>query len=194
MPALKKTEFVGEITWLGRVADRQVALRSAPARQVTASFSGIEGEAHSGLTRPSCARVTQQYPKGTEIRNTRQICIVSEEEMSEVAQRMGLDRFDPVWCGASMVVRGIPDFTHIPPSSRLQTERGTTLTVDMENRPCVLPAPEIEKDAPGYGKSFKAAAYGRRGVTAWIEREGEIVVGDVVTLHVPDQRAWAPAG
>ena len=115
MPALKKTEFVGEITWLGRVADRQVALRSAPARQVTASFSGIEGEAHSGLTRPSCARVTQQYPKGTEIRNTRQICIVSEEEMSEVAQRMGLDRFDPVWCGASMVVRGIPDFTHIPP-------------------------------------------------------------------------------
>jgi hypothetical protein len=141
MPALKKTDFIGKVTWLGRVEDRDAALRSAPVDEVVAQFSGIDGEAHSGLTRKSCARVTQQYPKGTEIRNTRQICIVSEEEMAEVAQSMGLDTFDPVWCGASMVVSGIPDFSHVPPSSRLQTERGTTLTVDMENRPCVLPAP-----------------------------------------------------
>lgn len=192
MPALKKTDYVGKVTWLGRVADRLAALRSAPVERVTAHFSGIEGEAHGGLTRASCARVTQQYPKGTEIRNTRQICIVSEEEMAEVAQRMGLDTFDPAWCGASMVISGIPDFSHVPPSSRLQINRGTTLTVDMENRPCVLPAPEIEKDAPGYGKSFKTAAHERRGVTAWVEREGDILLGDIVTLHVPDQRPWTP--
>lgn len=192
MPALKKIDFVGKISWLGRVADRQAALRSVAVGEVFTTFAGIEGEAHSGLTRPSCARVTQQYPKGTEIRNTRQVCIVSTEEMEEVARRMGLDHFNPEWCGASIVISGIPDFSHVPPSSRLQTERGTTLTIDMENRPCVLPAPEIEKDAPGYGKSFKAAAQGRRGVTAWVEREGPIAVGDLVALHLPDQRPWAP--
>ncbi len=99
---------------------------------------------------------------------------------------------DPAWIGASMVISGIPDFTHVPPSSRLQTARGTTLTVDMENQPCHLPAKVIDEDAPGHGRAFKAAAKDRRGVTAWVEREGPLSVGDVVTLHVPGQRAWVP--
>ena len=48
----------------------------------------------------------------------------------------------------------------------------------------------IEKALPGQGKGFKAAAAGKRGVTAWVEREGVLRLGDVVTLHVPAQRAW----
>ena len=62
----------------------------------------------------------------------------------------------------------------------------------MQNRPCNLPAREIEIDHPTHGKPFKAAAKGKRGVTAWVEREGTFRVGDAVTLHVPDQRAWRP--
>jgi MOSC domain-containing protein YiiM len=155
------------------------------------SFAGFAGEDHAGLTRPSCSRVAQQYPKGTEIRNTRQICIVSAEEMAEVAQSIGVDHFNPEWCGAGIVIEGIADFTHIPPSSRLQTSSGATLTVDMENQPCHLPAPVIETDAPGHGKAFKQAAKDKRGVTAWVEREGTIQLGDSVTLHIPGQRAWA---
>ena len=80
----------------------------------------------------------------------------------------------------------------MPPSSRLQFTSGATLTVDMENRPCHLPAPVIDEDAPGHGKAFKAAAKGRRGVTAWVEREGALHLGDEVVLHIPDQRVWAP--
>jgi hypothetical protein len=89
-----------------------------------------------------------------------------------------------------MVIEGIPDLTHLPPSSRMQAEGGTTLVVDMQNRPCVLPAKPIEAALPGFGKAFKTAASGRRGVTAWVEREGLLRVGDGVRLHVPDQRAW----
>ncbi|CTQ49917.1 Putative metal-sulfur cluster biosynthesis proteins YuaD [Jannaschia donghaensis] len=103
---------------------------------------------------------------------------------------MGLDDFDPAWIGATMVVSGIPDLTHLPPSSRLQIAEGATVTVDMENRPCTLPIPVIEADAPGHGRAFKAAAGGKRGVTAWVEREGVIRIGDPVRLHIPDQRAW----
>ncbi len=194
MPALIKTTYTGKIVWLGHVADREAALRSQPDQTLTALFSGPEGEDHGGLTRPSCSRVSSQYPKGTTIRNTRQFCIVSAEEMSEVARDIGIETFNPEWCGANVVIEGIPDFTHIPPSSRLQTETGTTLTVDMVNRPCHLPAPVIEEDRPGHGRGFKAAAKGRRGVTAWVEREGELRVGDIVTLHIPDQRVWAPDG
>ena len=91
------------------------------------------------------------------------------------------------------MIDGIPDFSHVPPSSRLQCERtGLTLTVDMQNRPCHIVAKTIEEAEPGHGKTFKSAANGKRGVTAWVERIGEIQVGDQLCLHVPDQRAWAP--
>ncbi len=191
MPALKPTGLTGKIVWLGVVPDRDAALRSQPIQEARVSFAGIEGEDHGGLTRASCSRVKSQYPKGTEIRNTRQLCIVSAEEMAEVAKEIGVDAFNPEWCGATVVIEGIPDFTHIPPSSRLQSESGATLTVDMENRPCHLPVPSIEEDAPGHGKGFKSAAKGKRGVTAWVECEGVLKVGDTVSLHIPDQRAWA---
>jgi len=35
------------------------------------------------------------------------------------------------------------------------------------------------------------AAKGRRGVTAWVEREGRLAVGDALRLHIPDQPAWS---
>jgi MOSC domain-containing protein YiiM len=57
-----------------------------------------------------------------------------------------------------------------------------------------LPAPIIDTDAPGLGKSFKSIAKGRRGVTAWVEREGALKVGDALTLHIPEQRSWNPDG
>ncbi|WP_281856191.1 MOSC domain-containing protein [Litoreibacter halocynthiae] len=194
MPALKKTEHTGTIIWLGRVESRADALRSSPLAEVEARFEGIDGEDHGGLTRPSCSRVSSQYLKGSPIKNTRQLCIVSAEEMAAVASEIGVAQFNPEWCGANIVIEGISDFTHIPPSSRLQTQDGTTLTVDMENRPCHLPSPVIDEDAPGHGRAFKAAAKDRRGVTAWVEREGPLRVGDTVSLHIPDQRAWSPNG
>ena len=192
MPALVSTPHAGTITWLGRVADRAQGLRSAAVTEVMARFDGLDGEAHGGLTRPACARVRALHPRGTEIRNARQISIVAAEELGDIARRMGLERVEPGWLGASLVVRGIPDLTHLPPSSRLQTENGTTLTVDMENLPCHLPGAEIDKDAPGRGAAFRDAAQGRRGVTAWVEREGPLRVGDRLRLFVPAQRPWRP--
>jgi hypothetical protein len=46
---------------------------------------------------------------------------------------------------------------------------------------------------PGFGKSFKAAARDRRGVTGWVEREGTLALGERLRLHIPDQRPWSPA-
>lgn len=192
MPSLSPTEITGEITWIGLVRDRDASLRSDAVSEAQLTFAGIPGEAHGGLTRASCSRVVSQHPRGTEIRNVRQLSIVSEEELAGIAADCGLDSFDPAFAGVSMVIKGIPDFTHLPPSSRLQFPDGSVLVVDMENRPCHLPAKVINTDHPGVGDKFKAAAKGRRGVTAWVEREGHVQVGDTVRLHVPDQRAWQP--
>lgn len=191
MPALLPTSFTGKIAWLGRVIDSEAMLRAEALQAAELRFTGIDGECHGGLTRPACVRTKAQYPKGTEIRNVRQLSVLSVEELAAIASDMGLETMDPAWVGASMVVEGIPDFTHVPPSSRLQMPSGASIAVDMENRPCVLPGREIDKDQPGFGAAFKPAAKNRRGVTAWVEREGPVAVGDAVTLHIPDQPIWA---
>ena len=190
MPALIPTSFEGVIAWLGVVQAALGVLPSQPETEVFASFAGVVGEVHGGVTRASCSRVTGQHPRGTEIRNVRQFSVLSAEELALIAQGMGLAVLDPGLLGASLVISGIPDFTHLPPSSRLQFEGGATLVVDMENRPCQLPAKEIEAVHQGFGRAFKSAASDRRGVTAWVEREGVLRVGAKVRLHVPDQRAW----
>lgn len=191
MPALKPTSFTAEITWMGRVVPGTKGVRSVSITSAFASFDGITGAVHAGTTRPSCVRTKAQHPKGTTIRNVRQLSILSEEQLAETAVAMGLERIDPTWVGASMILRGIPDFTHVPPSSRLQSPSGATLVIDMENRPCGLPGREIEQEHQGFGAKYKAAATQRRGVTAWVEREGDLSVGETLTLHVPDQPAWS---
>ena len=190
MPALIPTDITGEIVWIGRVPDREASLKSEPLSEATLTYAGIPGEIHGGLTRPSCSRVVSQYPKGTDIRNVRQLSVMSAEELAEIAAACGLATLVPSFAGASLVIKGIPDFTHVPPSSRLQFPDGSSLVVDMENQPCHLPAKGINADHPGAGGKFKAAAKDKRGVTAWVEREGVIHLGDAVRLHVPGQRPW----
>lgn len=192
MPALKPTDHLARVVWLGRNPDRGAALETQPVQVLRLGFAGPEGESRSGLTRASDSRVLSQYKRGTEIRNTRQVSILSHEDLDAIAAGMEIAALEPWLLGATMVVEGIADFSHLPPSSRLQDEvTGATLTVDMENRPCMLPAKQIEALHPGRGRAFKAAAVGRRGVTAWVEREGNIALGAVLRLHIPDQPVWA---
>lgn len=116
MPALVPTSFTARITWLGVVREDAGTLRSEPLDKVEATLDGFPGEAHGGATRPSCTRVKTQYPKrGTSIRNVRQLTILSAEELAEIAAKMEMEYIDPAWIGVSMIIEGIPDFSHVPP-------------------------------------------------------------------------------
>ena len=190
MPALMKTNFGAKVVWIGHVADRASGMRSVEVPTLDLDFAGPVGESHGGLTRPSDSRVTEQYRRGTTIRNTRQLSLVAAEDLALIAAACGVALVDPRWLGATMVVEGLADFSHIPPSARLQAPSGATIVVDMENRPCQFPAKEIEAEHPGAGRLFKRAATGRRWVTAWVERPGKIALGDHLTLHIPDQPVW----
>jgi hypothetical protein len=134
--------------------------------------------------------VTAQHPRGTTIRNVRQFSVVSAEDLAVVAAKMGVAAIDPAWIGASVVIVGFSDFTRVPPSSRLQGPDGVTLVVDKENRPCRPPAKVIDEDTPGHGRTFKTAAKGRRGVTAWGERESWLRFGETLRLQIPSQPVW----
>ncbi len=193
MPALLATGFTARVAWLGvqrRPVGQDLVIHGEAVAEMALTFAGFAGESHAGLTLPSGSRVRDQHPKGTTIRNTRQLSIVSAEEMAAVADELGLEAMHYAWVGASLVIEGIPDFSRVPPSSRLQGPDGATLVIDMENRPCREPAVTIGKALPGQGKAFTTAAQGRRGVTAWVEREGTLRIGDSLRLHVPDQPAW----
>ncbi|MFW8637055.1 MOSC domain-containing protein [Cribrihabitans pelagius] len=191
MPVLRETEFTGEITWLGQ-APAGAGLASSPVEALELGFDGLAGARHQGATAPSCSRVKNLHPKGTEIRNSRQLSLLSAEELAQVAARMQLDALSPALVGANIVLHGIPDFSHLPPAARLQGPDGATLTVNLENRPCVLPAREIEAEHPGFGARFKPAAEQRRGITAWVERPGRLTLGQKLRLFIPGQPAWAP--
>lgn len=190
--ALKPTDFTARIVWMGTqvIPVEKLVITSEPVIEMPLTFAGYARESHGGETRPSCSRVLSQHPRNTTIRNTRQLCVVSAEEMAEVAKKLEIEKFDYAWVGASLVLEGIPDLTHLPPSSRLQGPDGVTIVVDMINHPCQEPAVTIAKATDGKGKAFKSAAKDRRGFTAWVEREGTLRLGDVMRLHVPDQRAW----
>ena len=191
MSVLKKTTISGVVDAILINTDGDKDLTSERVEQVNVTYGGFEGDAHYGETRASCVRVTQQYPEGTEIRNVRQISILSSEEMQEIAEALAIPVLAPEWVGANLAISGIPQLTLLPPSSRLISTSGVSLVVDMENQPCKFPGEIIEEHHPGYGGRFVGAAMGKRGVTAWVEREGVLHTGDTLTLHIPPQRIYS---
>lgn len=193
MPILTPTDIAARVVWTGVVRDRAVTLLAEPVETLRLTFEGAEGDCHGGLTRPSCSRVTLQYARGTEIRNARQLSIVSAEEMAAVAADMGIPEIRPEWTGANLMVAGVPRFTEIPPGSRLIFEGGASIAVDMENGPCRFVGEVLEARFPGRGAAFPRVAAARRGVTGWVERPGDLRIGDAARLHVPPQRLYAPA-
>ena len=193
MTILKKTNIVGRVEAALINRDRSEGLVSARVDKVAVSFSGFEGDSHAGLTREACVRTKHQYREGTQIRNTRQVSILSQEELAEVAGALALEVIEPEWVGANLLISGIPTLTLLPPSSRLIFSGGASLVVDMENAPCAYPAEIIEQHHPGKGKGFPRAARQKRGLIAWVEREGTISPGDDVVLHIPPQRIYSAA-
>lgn len=192
MPALVPTAYRGTVTWLGLVPPDAPGIAARPVDDLALGFEGPMGDRHAGLTRPACTRVRALHPRDLPIRNARQLSVVSAEELAQIAAAIGLAALDPGALGATLVLAGIPDFTHLPPGSRLQGPDGVTLVVDMENLPCQLPAREIAATEPEAARRFKAAAKDRRGVTAWVERPGRLRRGDALALFVPAQRPWRP--
>jgi len=161
------------------------------------TWEGFAEDRHAGLTRLSDSR-TPHYPRGTEIRNTRQVSLVSAEELAEIAAAMGLEAVPPEWLGANLLLTGIPRLTRLPAGVRLFFSGGAVLVSEGENLPCIAPGEVIQArypSTPGLAPLFVKAAWGRRGIVAWVEKPGLIRVGDDVRLLQPpggDRDSWHP--
>jgi len=190
---LSKAPFMGRAEALLVNPRRDSGLEKLPVPSIRLIFAGIEGDCHGGLVRESDVRMRGQFEAGTEVRNARQVSILSVEELADVAKTMGVSEIRPHWVGANLVTEGIPDLTLLPPSTRLQFPSGATIVVDIENLPCRYPAEIIAKHYPEPVLGFVKAAKHKRGVVGWVEREGVVNTGDAIMLWLPPQRIYAHA-
>ncbi len=159
-------------------------LTSTPQNKAEATFEGFGGDRHSGITRPSDGHVSY-YPRGTLIRNFRQVSIVSVEELAEIATAVGMKEIKPEWVGANLCLSGIPRLTTLPPVTRLFFPSGAVITVEGENLPCAAMAQSIQRHCPdwkGEPDAIIRAALRRRGLVGWVERPGVIHAGDEVQI------------
>jgi hypothetical protein len=161
--------------------------------QVMVNFAGCAGDRHAGITRKADSR-TPHYPRGTEIRNDRQISIVSVEELDQIAAAMDLPEIKPEWLGANLLLQGIPDMTRLPPMTRLFFSTGAVLVVQAENLPCQNPGKVIQDfyHRPDLQGLFPKAGLHLRGLVACVEKPGIIHENDPVDVEVPQQTLYTP--
>jgi MOSC domain-containing protein YiiM len=150
------------------------------------NFDGIVGDCHASRVRQSDSRMLKQYQRGTAVINNRQVSVVSQEELADIAQSLEISSLIPEWLGANVMVSGMPDLTLLPPVTRMMFSSGATLI--LENASCRYPAELIERYFPGHGLAFPALAQHNAG--SLCRREGEIAVGDEIVLFSPPQRLY----
>jgi MOSC domain-containing protein YiiM len=172
-----------EVAALG-IADRPGEFVTRALDVAVLSYAGLEGDRHAGLTMKTGVR-QKHLPKGTEIRNARQLSLLSVEELELIAKHLGVGPLDYRWFGGNVLVRGAPGFTKVQPGTRLVFASGAVLCVDGDNEPCTKAGKAIAEglgaDA-GLASRFVKAAHDLRGLVAWVERPGTMRVGDTVTL------------
>ena len=154
-------------------------------------FDGIAGDVHAGPTRRSGGR-EPWYPRGTEMRNERQLSLVAPDELVIVAGRMGIAEVKPEWIGANLLIDGVPRLSMLPAGSLMFFKGGVTLKVDAQNGPCRIAGRAIAENAgmadhDAGALLFPKVAKRLRGLVAWVEKPGTIRRGEDVSIRVPEQ-------
>ncbi|MER8659633.1 molybdenum cofactor sulfurase [Mesorhizobium sp. M1148] len=165
--------------------------QTRPVEALQLGFEGIDGDFHAGATRRSGGR-EPWYPRGTEIRNERQISIVAADELAVVAERMGLAEIKPEWIGANLLIEGVPHLSMLPSGTLLFFRSGLTIKVDAQNGPCRLAGRSIAENAEMADReagalAFPKAAKRLRGLVAWVEKPGRMTTGEEISVRVPEQ-------
>ena len=160
------------------------------------TFEGIPSDVHSGHTRRSGSR-EPWYRRGTEMRNERQLSILSEAELAEIASALDVPRVAPEWIGGNVTLDGIVDLSRLPPRTLVFFEAGVTLKIDGDNNPCRLSGRSIAQHYEGRDDiemAFSKVAKGKRGLVAWVEKPGTLRIGEAFEARVPPQWDLARVG
>ncbi|MCA0015122.1 MOSC domain-containing protein [Mesorhizobium sp. B292B1B] len=198
-PRLFPADLTVDIVPGRRLAARAAALYAAPfdhfatkaVEELQLGFDGIAGDFHAGTTRRSGGR-EPWYPRGTEMRNERQLSLVAADELALVAERMGIEEIKPEWIGANLLIEGIPHLSMLPSGSLLFFKGGVTIKIDAQNKPCRVAGQSIAEhvraaDHVATALLFPKVAKRLRGLVAWVEKPGVVRSGEEISVRVPEQ-------
>ena len=165
--------------------------QSRDVDELTLTFEGVEGDFHAGHTRRSGSR-EPWYPRGTEMRNERQVSIVAPDELAVIARRMEIREVRPEWIGANLLISGVPQLSMLPPGTLLYFSGGVTIKVDAQNGPCRIAGRAVAENArmPDHEAGsllFPKVAKRLRGLVGWVEKPGIIKSGEQVSVRIPEQ-------
>ncbi|MCQ8783938.1 MOSC domain-containing protein [Mangrovibrevibacter kandeliae] len=168
---------------------------SAAVERLELGFEGIAGDLHAGSTRRSGGR-EPWYPRGTLMRNERQLSILAPDELAAVASALGVPAVEPEWIGGNMLIEGIEALSWLPPRTLLFFAGGVTLRIDGDNGPCRSAGRAVARNFEGRDDiefGFVQAAKHRRGLVGWVEKPGSVAVGETLTAMLPEQWIYSPA-
>ncbi|MEK6256640.1 MAG: MOSC domain-containing protein [Chloroflexota bacterium] len=152
---------------------------SNPHSRIKLNSKGVEGDSHAGL---------MMKKDGIELPNTRQVSLVSVEELQEISGELDIEQIKPDWIGANILVSGIPNLSKLPKGTKLKLQNGAVIIVEEANTACASAGRAVQAHyslSHNIGSRFPKAAIGKRGLLAWVEQAGNISVGDTVTLYLP---------
>jgi hypothetical protein len=158
------------------------------------THEGLIGDRHFGITMLSNSR-TPEFPRGTVIRNRRQVSLVSQEDLDTIAIEMDVEEIRPEWLAANILISGIPHFSQLPPGARLFFAGGLVLFNNGKNLPCKIPAKIIQnqyEQTEGLQQKFIPAATKHRGLVAWVEHPSQLTAGATCTVELPSpwENVW----
>jgi len=168
--------------------------QTKPVKALDLSLEGIEGDSHAGWTRSSDAR-TPWYKRGIEIRNVRQISMVSVEDLATISGKLEVPTVAAAWLGANIVVQGIPDFSFLPSGTKLFFDGDCVLRVEEQNAPCRFAGKAVQErypDREDIESGFAKVAKGLRGLVATVDRPGTIRAGSAFKAALPVQWIYEP--
>ncbi|MGL4634917.1 MAG: MOSC domain-containing protein [Beijerinckiaceae bacterium] len=191
MTSIPAFRLQGRVDGLYRT-DTSKSFETSAVETLPLTFAGIDGDRHGGPTRKSGGR-EPWYARGTEIRNERQLSIVSPDDIAAIAAGLDVPEVRPEWIGANLMISDIPDLTLLPPRTCLFFAGGVTIRIDGLNVPCRFSGRGIANHYPdrtNLDLAFVKVAKHLRGLVGWVEKPGVINLGEEVEVRVPEQRLY----
>jgi MOSC domain-containing protein YiiM len=166
---------------------------TAATSRLDLDLTGVPGDVHAGATRRSGAR-EPWLPRGTVIRNDRQVSALCLEEINEIARRLAIPLLQPEWIGGNLMIEGLAGFSAIAPGSRLafggswqgkgRFDGGAILRVEGYNLPCRQAGRALAAfcNDPALEFAFVKQAAELRGLVLSVDLAGPIAPGDAVVV------------
>ena len=113
-----------------------------------------------------------------------------------ISKDMGVEGIDAGWIGANLMLEEIPNLTLLPPRTLLIFDGGVTLRVDGYRGPCRFSGGSVAQHLGSDVENpkdtqiafdFVKSAHMKRGLVAWVERQGSIKPGEGVTARLWEQ-------